>query len=148
MLNVDGKDHQVSEKNINKYGIESYAKNYPGATIRMRDDKDVDYDIPINEYQRAMNSGLKPFVTSYYKDKEEEITERSTFKPDSVVYMDQAPKQDITQGKVADSVVKIPDTTKKPSVNVPETAKTGTDMTENAPEPVVKGPNSPEKTVV
>ena len=64
MLNVDGKDHQVSEKNIEKYGIESYAKNYPGATIRMRDDKDSDYDIPINEYQRAVDSGLKPLVSS------------------------------------------------------------------------------------
>ena len=123
MLNVDGKDHQVSEKNIEKYGIESYAKNYPGATIRMRDDKDSDYDIPINEYQRAVDSGLKPFVTSYYKDEEEEITERSTFQPDSVVYMNQTSqpaKLDITQGKGSQSV--------------PETIKTGTDSTTNVPE--------------
>ena len=123
MLNVDGKDHQVSEKNIEKYGIESYAKNYPGATIRMRDDKDSDYDIPINDYQRAVDSGLKPFVTSYYKDEEEEITERSTFKPDSVVYMNQTSKPeklDITQGKRSQSV--------------PETTKTGTDSTTNVPE--------------
>lgn len=123
MLNVDGKDHQVSEKNIEKYGIESYAKNYPGATIRMRDDKDSDYDIPINDYQRAVDSGLKPFVTSYYKDEEEEITERSTFKPDSVVYMNQTSqpeKLDITQGKGSQSV--------------PETTKTGTDSTTNVPE--------------
>ena len=123
MLNVDGKDHQVSEKNIEKYGIESYAKNYPGATIRMRDDKDSDYDIPINDYQRAVDSGLKPFVTSYYKDEEEEITDRSTFKPDSVVYMNQTSqpgKLDITQGKGSQSV--------------PETIKTGTDSTINVPE--------------
>lgn len=123
MLNVDGKDHQVSEKNIEKYGIESYAKNYPGATIRMRDDKDSDYDIPINEYQRAVDSGLKPFVTSYYKDEEEEITERSTFQPDSVVYMNQTSqpaKLDVTQGKGSQSV--------------PETIKTGTDSTTNVPE--------------
>ena len=123
MLNVDGKDHQVSEKNIEKYGIESYAKNYPGATIRMRDDKDSDYDIPINDYQRAVDSGLKPFVTSYYKDEEEEITERSTFQPDSVVYMNQTSqpaKLDITQGKGSQSV--------------PETIKTGTDSTTNVPE--------------
>lgn len=128
MLNVDGKDHQVSEKNIEKYGIESYAKNYPGATIRMRDDKDSDYDIPINDYQRAVDSGLKPFVTSYYKDEEEEITDRGTFKPDSVVYMNQTSqpgKMDITQGKG--------------SQNVPETIKTGTDSTTNVPEMNEKG---------
>lgn len=139
MLNVDGKDHQVSEKNIEKYGIESYAKNYPGATIRMRDDKDSDYDIPINDYQRAVDSGLKPFVTSYYKDEEEEITERSTFQPDSVVYMNQTSqpaKLDITQGKGSQSV--------------PETTKTGTDSTESVPEMdkmgtqvAVKSPNVP-----
>lgn len=139
MLNVDGKDHQVSEKNIEKYGIESYAKNYPGATIRMRDDKDSDYDIPINDYQRAVDSGLKPFVTSYYKDEEEEITERSTFQPDSVVYMNQTSqpaKLDITQGKG--------------SQIVPETTKTGTDSTTNVPEMnemgtqvAVKSPNVP-----
>lgn len=139
MLNVDGKDHQVSEKNIEKYGIESYAKNYPGATIRMRDDKDSDYDIPINDYQRAVDSGLKPFVTSYYKDEEEEITERSTFQPDSVVYMNQTSqpaKLDITQGKGSQSV--------------PETIKTGTDSTTNVPEMnemgtqvAVKSPNVP-----
>ena len=139
MLNVDGKDHQVSEKNIEKYGIESYAKNYPGATIRMRDDKDSDYDIPIYDYQRAVDSGLKPFVTSYYKDEEEEITERSTFQPDSVVYMNQTSqpaKLDITQGKGSQSV--------------PETTKTGTDSTTNVPEMnemgtqvAVKSPNVP-----
>ena len=139
MLNVDGKDHQVSEKNIEKYGIESYAKNYPGATIRMRDDKDSDYDIPINEYQRAVDSGLKPFVTSYYKNEEEEITERSTFQPDSVVYMNQTSqpaKLDITQGKGSQSV--------------PEATKTGTDSTESVPEMnkmgtqvAVKDPNVP-----
>lgn len=134
MLNVDGKDHQVSEKNIEKYGIESYAKNYPGATIRMRDDKDSDYDIPINDYQRAVDSGLKPFVTSYYKDEEEEITERSTFKPDSVVYMNQTSqpaKLDITQGKGSQSV--------------PETTKTGTDSTTNVPEMNEMGTQVPVK---
>ena len=87
MLHVGGKDHQVSEKNIEKYGIESYAKSYPEATIRMRDDEDGDYDIPIGDYQRAVDSGLRPFVTSYYKDEEEEINDRSTFRPDSTVYM-------------------------------------------------------------
>ena len=33
----DGKSHQVSEENINKYGMQSYADAYKGATIRMRD---------------------------------------------------------------------------------------------------------------
>ena len=86
MLHVDGKDHQVSVDNIDKYGIESYAKNYPGATIRMRDDQNGDYDIPLSDYQRAVNSGLRPFVTSFFKDELEKNADESGFKPDSVAY--------------------------------------------------------------
>ena len=163
MLHVDGKDHQVSEKNIKKYGIDAYAKDYPDATIRMRDDQESDYDIPLGDYQRALDSGLRPFVTSFYKDEEEEITERSTFKPDSVAYMtppatvddsalagDSARSssvagktgEDITQGKqsvnVPEGVVKGQESTQY----VPETAQTGTDVPVNVPESVVKGQES------
>ena len=38
----DGKSHQVSEENINKYGMQSYADAYKGATIRMRDKDGAD----------------------------------------------------------------------------------------------------------
>jgi len=137
MLHVDGKDRQVSVSNIDKYGIDSYAKSYPDAAIRMRDERDGDYDIPIGDYQRALDSGLRPFVTSYYKDEEEEITERSTFKPDSVAYM----TPPATAVNVPDSVVKGQESTQY----VPETVQTGTDVPVYVPESVVKGPKSAEK---
>ena len=86
MLNVDGKDRQVSEKNINQYGMGSYASSYPNATVRMRDDDGADYDIPIADYDKAVNSGLHPFITTYY-DSNEKID--ATQPSDSVAYMPQ-----------------------------------------------------------
>lgn len=57
----DGKSHQVSEENINKYGMQSYADAYKGATIRMRDKDGADYDIPLGNYNDAQQQGLHPF---------------------------------------------------------------------------------------
>ncbi len=57
----DGKSHQVSEENINKYGMQSYADAYKGATIRMRDKNGADYDIPLGNYDDATQQGLHPF---------------------------------------------------------------------------------------
>ena len=57
----DGKSHQVSEENINKYGMQSYADAYKGATIRMRDKEGADYDIPLGNYDDAQQQGLHPF---------------------------------------------------------------------------------------
>ena len=57
----DGKSHQVSEENINKYGMQSYADAYKGATIRMRDKDGADYDIPLGNYDDAQQQGLHPF---------------------------------------------------------------------------------------
>lgn len=57
----DGKSHQVSEDNIKKYGMQSYADAYKGATIRMRDNDGADYDIPLGKYSVAQSQGLHPF---------------------------------------------------------------------------------------
>ena len=57
----DGKSHQVSEDNIKKYGMQSYANAYKGATIRMRDKDGADYDIPLGNYDYAQQQGLHPF---------------------------------------------------------------------------------------
>lgn len=57
----DGKSHQVDEQNINKYGMQSYADAYKGATIRMRDKDGADYDIPLNRFTQARGQGLRPF---------------------------------------------------------------------------------------
>lgn len=51
----DGKQHQVSKENMDKYGIQSYADAYKGATIRMRDSKKGDYDIPLSHYTNSTN---------------------------------------------------------------------------------------------
>lgn len=83
MISVDGKDHQVSVENIEKYGIDNYINSYPGATIRMRDDKDEDYDIPLSDFQRAEDSGLRPFTIAYY-EKGEQIKENESATPEKV----------------------------------------------------------------
>lgn len=57
----DGKQHQVSKENVDKYGIQSYADAYKGATIRMRDSKKGDYDIPLSHYHDARAQGLHAF---------------------------------------------------------------------------------------
>ena len=57
----NGKSHQVDEQNINKYGMQSYADAYKGATIRMRDKDGADYDIPLNRFTQARGQGLRPF---------------------------------------------------------------------------------------
>lgn len=51
----------MSEENINKYGMQSYADAYKGATIRMRDKDGADYDIPLGKYSVAQSQGLHPF---------------------------------------------------------------------------------------
>ena len=66
ILNVDGKEQPVSVDNIKRYGIDRYAQDYPDATIRMRDENNDDYDIPISQYQRGLNSGLRPFRMDVY----------------------------------------------------------------------------------
>ncbi len=58
---VDGKEHQVSKENIDKHGIQAYADAYEGATIRMRDSKKGDYDIPLANYNDAKAQGLHAF---------------------------------------------------------------------------------------
>ena len=57
----DGKEYQVSKENIDKHGIQAYADAYKGATIRMRDSKKGDYDIPLANYNDAKAQGLHAF---------------------------------------------------------------------------------------
>lgn len=57
----DGKEHQVSKENVDKYGIQSYADAYKGATIRMRDAQKGDYDIPLQHFDNARKQGLHVF---------------------------------------------------------------------------------------
>lgn len=58
---ADGKEHQVSKENVDKYGIQSYADAYKGATIRMRDAQKGDYDIPLQHFDNAKKQGLHAF---------------------------------------------------------------------------------------
>ena len=62
---ADGKEHQVSKENVDKYGIQSYADAYKGATIRMRDAQKGDYDIPLQHFDNARKQGLHAFSLEY-----------------------------------------------------------------------------------
>ena len=61
----DGETHEVSKENIDKYGMAAYASDYPGATIRMRDNAGADYDIPLKHYDAAVGKGLRVYTTHY-----------------------------------------------------------------------------------
>ena len=65
----DGKEHQVSKENIDKHGIQAYADAYEGATIRMRDSKKGDYDIPLANYNDAKAQGLHAFSWEHLPSK-------------------------------------------------------------------------------
>ena len=54
----DGKTHDVSQENMEQHGMSSYAENYQNATIHMKDNLGQDYDIPLDEYEGALESGL------------------------------------------------------------------------------------------
>lgn len=63
----DGKVHNVSKSNIEKYGWGGYAEDYPKATVRMRDANNEDYDIPIAQVDNALTNNLRPFTTQFNK---------------------------------------------------------------------------------
>jgi putative uncharacterized protein (fragment) len=75
---VDGKEHQVSKENVDKYGIQSYADAYKGATIRMRDAQKGDYDIPLQHFDNARKQGLHAFSLEHTAPK---ATPTPTAKP-------------------------------------------------------------------
>ena len=81
---ADGKEHQVSKENVDKYGIQSYADAYKGATIRMRDAQKGDYDIPLQHFDNARKQGLHAFSlehTPVQKQAAPKPTPISTAKP-------------------------------------------------------------------
>lgn len=81
---ADGKEHQVSKENVDKYGIQSYADAYKGATIRMRDAQKGDYDIPLQHFDNARKQGLHAFSlehTPVQKQAASKPTPTSTAKP-------------------------------------------------------------------
>ena len=61
----DGKVHNVSKSNIEKYGWGGYAEDYPKATVRMRDENNEDYDIPIAQVDNALARNFRPFTTQF-----------------------------------------------------------------------------------
>ena len=61
----DGKVHEVSKANIDKYGMDAYASAYKGATLRMRDKEGADYDIPLVHYDKAVAKGLHVFTLDH-----------------------------------------------------------------------------------
>lgn len=67
----DGKVHNVSKVNIEKYGWRGYAEDYPKATVRMRDVNNEDYDIPIDKVEYALSKNFRLFSIQFntIKDK-------------------------------------------------------------------------------
>ena len=97
----DGKEHQVSKENVDKYGIQSYADAYKGATIRMRDAQKGDYDIPLQHFDNARKQGLHAFSlehTPVQKQAAPKPTPTSTAKPTPTPSPSVNPRQSTLQG--------------------------------------------------
>ena len=93
----DGKSHQVSEENINKYGMQSYASAYKGATIRMRDKDGADYDIPLGNYDDAQRQGLHPFRFNHTPDNTDIRQEREPQETQNTQTQEQKPGKSTAQ---------------------------------------------------
>ena len=87
----DGKSHQVNEENIKKYGMQSYADAYKGATIRMRDKDGADYDIPLGNYDDAQRQGLHPFRFNHTPDNTDTRQEREPQETQNTQTQEQKP---------------------------------------------------------
>lgn len=69
---ASGKVREIDEEIVNSHGMSAYAKANPGATIRMRDDNNDDYNIPLEFYDYALRDGLHPFRIAHTSPKSEE----------------------------------------------------------------------------
>jgi predicted RNA methylase len=61
----DGKTQEVSADDVAKNGWGSYTKSHPNATVRMRDEDNADYDVPIDRVSAMIDAGLHPFSISH-----------------------------------------------------------------------------------
>lgn len=115
LTSSNGNDNQIDEEDIRKYGIEPYAESNPGATIRMRDSQNEDYDIPLQYYNDAVKEGLHPFRIEHRKASQQEkqpsqATDEKTYKvmPESVAYEEKPDKQEPVTEKPAEQKAKEP----------------------------------------
>ena len=61
ILTVDGKARTVNKDTFDEWGAQKYADAYKGSTIKMTKSGEY-YDIPLDDYTRAKNAGLIPYV--------------------------------------------------------------------------------------
>ena len=92
---ADGKEHQVSKENVDKYGIQSYADAYKGATIRMRDAQKGDYDIPLQHFDQARKQGLHAFSIEHTPVQKQAAPKPTVPTPTQTI----SPRQSTPQGR-------------------------------------------------
>nr|DAI52211.1 MAG TPA: DNA methylase [Caudoviricetes sp.] len=92
---ADGKEHQVSKENVDKYGIQSYADAYKGATIRMRDAQKGDYDIPLQHFDQARKQGLHAFSLEHTPIQKQAAPKPTVPTPTQTI----SPRQSTPQGR-------------------------------------------------
>lgn len=77
VIDSDGQRRAVRKSDIEKYGWNRYASDYPGYSLRMRDKDNRDYAIPFGMVDKALVDGLRPYVYSSVIDKTREQVERA-----------------------------------------------------------------------
>lgn len=90
---ASGKEREIDEEKVNSHGMSAYAEANPGATIRMRDNNNDDYDIPLEFYDDALQDGLHPFRIEYTASKSEEKPAQAPSAPSPESTMQPEPVQ-------------------------------------------------------
>ena len=66
-VKINDKSYYLSKDELEKNGgMGDFAKEYPGATIRMKRDADgKEFDIPVSEYDWATSRNMRPWVAEF-----------------------------------------------------------------------------------
>ena len=71
---IDGEQQDLSLDKWNKNGgATSFAKEFPNAEVRMRDNAGQDYSVPISQFSSAAQKGLHMFTYSTTPDRTKPI---------------------------------------------------------------------------
>lgn len=79
-VTYNGKTYNVPKNTLDKQGWDNYAQSHPGATLRMRDKNNADYDVPFADISRMQQKGgLRPY--NFRVTHKQRSTQRRTAQP-------------------------------------------------------------------
>lgn len=100
----DGKRYGVKKSDVEKYGWAGYAKAFPGAKVRMRDNENRDYSVPIEKVDYALGKSLRPFTMQTNVVKYQQQSQATQPKPESIKPTDTSQSEGSYQPTFADAM--------------------------------------------